>query len=126
MANPSCGSTWSTAAIKFPFVIEIEYQSQIDKIKRTNNLQEQLKIKLVNKIIEFNFPSLFKPELISGLITYYKPSDDLLDKFQEIELNEENNMSIDTKKLSPGLWKIKVEWAVNEVEYYNEKVMMVP
>ena len=60
------------------------------------------------------------------MITYYKPSDDLLDKFQEIELNEENNMSIETKKLSPGLWKIKIEWTVNEVQYYNEKIMMVP
>lgn len=108
------------------YAAEIKYQSQIDKIKRTNNLPEQLQIKLVSKIIEFKFPSLFKPELISGLITYYKPSDDLLDKFQEIELNEENNMSIETKKLSPGLWKIKIEWAVNDVQYYNEKIMMVP
>ncbi len=108
------------------YAAEIKYQSQIDKIKRTNNLPEQLQIKLAGKKIEFNFPSLFKPELISGLVTYYKPSDDLLDKFQKIELNEENMMYIDTKKLSPGLWKIKVEWAVNEVQYYNEKIMMVP
>ena len=108
------------------YAAEIKYQSQIDKMKRTNNLPEQLQIKLVDKTIEFKFPSLFKAELISGRITYYKPSDDLLDKFQEIELNEGNSMSIETKTLVPGLWKIKIEWAVNDVQYYNEKIMMVP
>ncbi len=96
---------------------EIKYQEQINKIERTYNLREQLQIKLVGKIIEFKFPSLFKPELISGLITYYKPSNDLLDKYQEIKVNEKNNTSINTKELLTGLWKIKVEWAVNDVQY---------
>lgn len=105
---------------------EIKYQEQINKIERTNNLPEQLQIKLVDKIIEFNFPSLFKPELISGLITYYKPSNDLLDTYQEIKLNEKNNISKNTNELSPGLWKIRIDWAVNGVQYYNEKIIMVP
>ena len=105
---------------------EIKYQEQIDKIKRSNNLSEPLQVELVNRIIEFKFPTMFLPESISGTVNYYKPSDDLLDKLQEIKLNEENKMYMDTKELSTGLWKVKVEWAVNEVQYYNEETMMVP
>lgn len=105
---------------------EIKYQEQIDIIKRTNNLSEQLHIKFVGKIIEFKFPSLFDPASIIGTINYYKPSDDLLDKFQEIKLNEENKMFVDSEELSTGLWKIKVEWSVDDAKYYNEKIMMVP
>ena len=105
---------------------EIKYQEQIDRIKRTKALPEQLQIKLVNNIIEFKFPSLFDSTAVGGTVTYYKPSDDQLDKTQEIKLNNENKMYIETSELSTGLWKIKVEWSVNDVEYYNEKAMMVP
>lgn len=105
---------------------EIKYQVQIDKIKRTNNLPEQLQIKFVGNSIEFKFPLLFEPQSISGIINYYKPSNDLLDKFQEIKLNKENKMFLKTKELSTGLWKIKVDWTANDVQYYNEKIMMVP
>jgi nitrogen fixation protein FixH len=105
---------------------EIKYQVQIDKIKRANNLPEQLQIKFVGNAIEFKFPLLFEPQSISGIINYYKPSNDLLDKFQEIKLNKENKMFFKTKELSTGLWKIKVDWAANDVQYYNEKIMMVP
>ncbi len=105
---------------------EIKYQEQINRIKRTEALPEQLQINLTGNTIEFKFPSLFNPELVNGNILFYKPSDDLLDKKLEIKLNEENKTYVDTKELSTGLWKIKVEWAVNDVTYYNEESMMVP
>lgn len=105
---------------------EIKYQEQIDKINRTNNLPEQLYVRLTDKAIEFKFPLLFDKDRISGKITYYKPSDDLLDKMQVIKLNDENTMYLDRNELSTGYWKIKIEWSVNEVEYYNEESMMVP
>ncbi len=105
---------------------EIKYQEQIDKMKRTNNLPEQLNIKITGEVIEIKFPPLFKPDSISGMLIYYKPSDDLLDMEQKIDLNEEGKMHMDTKKLSTGLWKVKVEWAVNGIQYYNEKILMVP
>lgn len=104
---------------------EIKYQEKIDKIKRTEALPEQLQINLTGNTIEFKFPSLFKPESVNGNILFYKPSDDLLDETLEIKLDERNRASIDTKELSTGLWKIKVEWSVNDVSYYNEKSMMV-
>jgi len=60
------------------------------------------------------------------MITFYKPSDDLLDKNQPIMLNKENKMLFVTSQLSTGLWKVKVNWQVEEIEYYNEKLIMVP
>lgn len=105
---------------------EIKYQFQIEKVKRTNALPDALKIKLTKEFIQFDFPSIFKNTTINGDINFYKPSDDLLDKTQAIKLNEENTMYFSTKELSSGLWKIKIDWAVNEVQYYNEKIIMVP
>ncbi len=108
------------------YAAEIKYQEQIDKLKRTEALPEKLQIKLVDKIIEFTFPSIFSPKSITGTVTYYKPSDDLLDKKQTIKLNEENKMYMNTDELTTGFWKIKVDWSVNNVTYYNEKSMVVP
>lgn len=105
---------------------EIKYQLQIEKIKRTTNLPEALKIRLTKDFIQFDFPSIFNNNTVYGAINFYKPSDDLLDKTQAIKLNEENTMYFSTKELSSGLWKIKIDWAVNEVQYYNEKIIMVP
>lgn len=105
---------------------EIKYQSQIEKIKRTNNLPETLNIKLSNDFIEFEFPSIFQAEKISGIIIFYKPSDDLLDKKEIIELESNNKMYFATSELNTGLWKVKVDWEVDKVKYFNEKILMVP
>ena len=105
---------------------EINYQSQIEKVERTNALPDALKIKLTNQFIEFDFPSIFENKTISGFINFYKPSDDLLDKTQAVKLNDENKMYFSTNELTTGLWKVKVNWKVDRIEYYNEKLLMVP
>jgi len=105
---------------------EIKYQSQIEKVNRTNELGQSLNIKIDKDFIEFDFPTIFQSDKISGMITFYKPSDDLLDKNQPIMLNKENKMLFVTSQLSTGLWKVKANWQVEEIEYYNEKLIMVP
>jgi nitrogen fixation protein FixH len=105
---------------------EIKYQSQIEKMERTNALPETLKIKLTSQFIEFKFPSIFEDKTIGGFINFYKPSNDLLDKTQVVKLNDENKMYFSTNELTTGLWKIKVNWEVGGIEYYTEKLLMVP
>jgi nitrogen fixation protein FixH len=105
---------------------EMQFQGQIEKTKRANSLSESIKIKLLDKKVEISFPSIFNNERISGKVQYYKPSDDLHDKVQIIELNKENKLYYDTANLYPGLWKIKINWAVNDVEYYSEEAIMLP
>jgi len=105
---------------------EIKYQSQIEKIKRTKALPEPLKISLTTQFIEFDFPSIFENKTINGLIKFYKPSNDLLDKTQTIKLNGKNKMYFSTNELTTGLWKVKVHWEVEGIEYYSEKLLMVP
>ena len=76
--------------------------------------------------IQFTFPKLFVADKIKGNIQFYKPSDDLLDKNFEINLSEDNKMLFATKEFASGLWKIKVNWEVEGVTYFNEEFLMVP
>jgi hypothetical protein len=108
------------------YAAEIKYQSQIEKIKRARDLSEPLKVKLSEDIIEFEFPTIFKSNKVVGSIYFYKPSDDLLDKSLRIQLNENNKASFPTKDLASGLWKVKIDWEVDGVTYFNEEFLMVP
>lgn len=108
------------------YAAEIKYQTQIEKIKRAKNLTEPLNVKIKDEIIEFSFPSIFKSTDVLGNILFYKPSDDLLDKNIPISLDGNNIMTFSTKDFTSGLWKIKVDWEVEGVTYFNEEFLMVP
>lgn len=104
---------------------EVKYQQKIEIIKRTQELPEQLEIKVVDKNIYFQFPQLFNSKSIEGNILLYRPSD--RDKDFLIKLDLDNNLfqSLPLNNLAPGLWKVQVDWNVEKIEYFNEKIIMV-
>lgn len=103
---------------------ELTYQNEIDKINRTNALANQLEIKKGENGINFIFPNQFNASDISGLIYFYRPSDESKDFIESIKADTTNLQSIPSNKLIRGLWKIKVEWNVGANAYLNEKILM--
>jgi len=104
---------------------EIKYQEQIDRIKRTNELPEKLKVKVQKENITFYFPSIFPSDKIDGNILLYRPSNRYYDHSLSINLNENNEQSLPTEHLLKGLWKIKVDWKVDTLTYFNQENIMV-
>lgn len=103
----------------------LDYQNQIDKIERTNKLPQQLEIISSNDEIVFLFPKIFESKNIVGEIYFYRPSNNKNDFIQKINLDSSFTQKITKSKLAKGLWKIKVDWHVNNNTYYNEKIIMV-
>lgn len=102
----------------------LEYQKQIDKIERTNKLPQQLEIISSNGEIIFHFPEIFKDKKINGEIHFYRPSNNKFDFTQKINLDSTLIQKVITSNLPKGLWKIKVDWYVDNNNYYNEKIIM--
>ncbi|KUO61175.1 hypothetical protein APF79_13610 [bacterium BRH_c32] len=102
---------------------EIEYQQQIDKVKRTKLLNEQPEVTFNNGVFMVSFPRSVK-NIINGEIQIYRPSDSNLDKTVEIILDAENRQSIEPPINKPGLWKVKMDWMRNDTNYYNEKIIL--
>ena len=99
---------------------EIKYQEQIDKIVRTKALNRQLHLERTNSTLVLGFPNYMSPDLLSGKISFYRPSDKELDFYTKVNVDTNNTQSISTKSLKSGLWKIKVDWAASDTTFYNE------
>jgi hypothetical protein len=107
------------------YMKELEYQNQIDKINRTNELPKQLEIIKEEQSLKLVFPLQFKSEKIEGSIQLYRPSDPSKDFSISINTDSSGSQTISTEKFSKGIWKLKVDWAVMGIGYYNEKILMV-
>ena len=53
------------------------------------------------------------------------PSDARLDQNIRLAVDQKGSQLVDTKKLRPGLWKVRVEWSVNGEEFFFDKSIVV-
>ncbi len=103
----------------------IKYQDEIDKMKRTEELPEQLDIIVEQNSIIFNFPKLFKSTELNGKIYFYRPSDDSRDFTIDIEADSSSVQSIPTKNFIKGLWRVKVDWNGKGNSFLDKKIVMI-
>jgi hypothetical protein len=104
---------------------ELKYESKIKKIKRAKKLTESLKVSVKEKSIQINFPKNIKSKNISGEVLFYRPSDRARDILLPILVDSLNQQSVSLNKMLKGMWKVQVDWAVNDITYFNEEIIMV-
>lgn len=104
---------------------QIKYQQQIDRIQRTKDLPEPLRLSYSSRqhLLEIYFPAFFLPEKVTGNITLYRPSDARMDYSVTIALNSEGKQFIPTENLLAGLWRIKIDWEADGLDYYYEEAV---
>ncbi len=102
---------------------EIAYQQQIERIERTRVLPEQVRVTWDDqKGVTVKFPACFEPAAVSSILVLYRPSDSRLDRHYPLNLDRAGRQYVATNKLPlPGLWKIKIYWEAEGLEYYQEK-----
>ncbi|HRE11793.1 MAG TPA: FixH family protein [Ignavibacteria bacterium] len=102
---------------------ELKYQEQIDKINRTNSLEEGVKVEFNGREIIINYPAGRKD--VTGEISFYKPSDAKSDFKINIEPTAEMKQVLSTDNLHKGLWKVQINWAMDGKDYFNEEKIMI-
>lgn len=103
---------------------ELEFKEVQKKQERTALLATLTVMKIESGYFVIDFPKEIEDE-ISGEITFFKPSnqnDDKLIEFTTIS----NNYKVDITDYSSGMYKVKIDWLSNEVEYYNEGEIIIP
>ncbi len=104
---------------------EIEYQQQIDKLKRTNQLPEKISVKLDNGFLKIKMPEIFKDKMLSGDVILYRPSDNKKDFQMQLALNSNLEHTFSVEDFETGLWKLKLDWKSEGLEYFHEQILML-
>jgi hypothetical protein len=102
---------------------ELKYQDEIDLVENGKALKENVRIQVNLKTITIIFPAEFDAKSITGEIKMMRPSKEILDFTQKIELSDNNILELKDEKLIKGMWNMKVYWSANGKNYlYKKKI----
>ena len=106
---------------------EIKYQSQIERVARTRALKDESIIVYhpAQKTIRITFPDELRGQNIEGNIHLYRPSDARLDKRISLSPSIDGIQQISVGGLQQGLWKLRLDWKLDDAEYYIEKSLVL-
>jgi len=106
---------------------EIKYQQQIDRINRTRSLKQSVEWSYdrEKKIIILNFAPAQNDQRISGKIIFFRPSDANQDKTIKLKPDKNGIQLIPVNSLSEGFWRIKIFWNLNQLEFYQEGIVII-
>ena len=106
---------------------ELKYQQHIDRVERTQQQNNNILFKYdqSSQLLELQFPADLSPNDIKGKIVFFRPSDANLDHTHEISPSADSKQILKTDAIQSGLWRVKIFWQVNKMEYYNETVIYI-
>lgn len=102
---------------------ELKYQDQINRINNTNGLKEKLKIETAGNSVIITYPKLNKE--IKGEINFYKPNDAKSDFKMKVEPGNENVQIISSEKINKGLWRVKINWESDGMEFFSDEKVII-
>ena len=106
---------------------EIRYQTQLDRLNRTAQLSDQLKVNYseATRRIIISLPAVHASQAPEGRIQLYRPSASGLDREFALKLDAAGAQFVDATGLMPGLWKVRVQWTVRNQEFFADRKIIV-
>jgi hypothetical protein len=104
---------------------ELNFESEIIKMKNEAALVEKPKVSLSNDQLLISFPAAFKDKKITGSVLVYKPSNANEDYTQAIDCIK-GEVKIATQNFSSGMRKVKITWKADSLYYLTESVIVIP
>ena len=102
---------------------ELEFKDVLRKKENLKSLNGDLTYSL-NENLTIKFP-ISDGSPISGKIYFFKPSNMNDDKVKELFTNDSIYI-IDISRFSSGMYRMKIDWANNGNEYFNEFKIDIP
>jgi hypothetical protein len=103
---------------------ELEFEDVQKKQERTSLLLDKTEFKIEADHFVINFPKEVKGEIF-GNVVFFKPSSQKDDKSIDFKTTS-SNYELAIGDYSTGMYKIKINWEANGVEYYNEGEIVIP
>ena len=103
---------------------EIAYEKRIQAIKRTKQLEKKPTWSIAENSLTIIFPETIS-SISAGTLTLYRASDADRDIVVPLKLDNQRSQSIDLRKALPGMWRAKLEWKSDNMDYYLEDVIYI-
>jgi len=100
---------------------EINYQQQIDRMERTNQLENKQIVSFDGLTVKINIPKVLVSKRLKGEIFFYRPSDSNSDIKIPLITDTSGVQIIPVENLAKGYWKIKVSWLSDGNDYFSEE-----
>jgi hypothetical protein len=103
----------------------IDYQKQINRMTRANDLEDDLVIDQDLEYIHIRFPLVDSNSQPQGKILIFFPKDNHLDREFDILVNDSLDQFIPKKALTRSYCRVKISWEQSGLDYYMEKELMI-
>lgn len=103
----------------------IQHQDQIDRVNRTNSMDEAVQINTEIGFVRLIFPKSFTQKNFNGTVQFYRPSDSKKDFSLPISIDTSAQQIVSTQALDKGHWTVKLSWTQDSVEYYKESSFVI-
>jgi hypothetical protein len=104
---------------------ELKHQEQIDRSTRSAAMGDSLRIVTSASELTIRFPASYLHRTVSGTVSFYRPSDRRLDVVIPVLLDGTASQILPLSSLQQGVWKMKLEWTVDDISYYREEPIVV-
>ena len=106
---------------------ELVFQQQIDRVKRTLELPSAVTFDYdrTGRVITILYPPEVEHARLGGRISLMRPSNADLDRMVEVFPDSTGRQVIDASGLERGMWRLKASWKIDDVEYYNEDMIVI-
>lgn len=103
----------------------LEYEGRIQSIQRTESAGSPMTVAGATGGVTIVVPRAAQPGGVRGTVTLYRPSDRAMDFDAPLSLDSSGRMRIESPRLQPGLWTVKVAWVAGGVAYYEEAKLVL-
>ena len=98
---------------------ELKYQEKIDRMNHTKADSQWVEVHQYDEFLELDFYP--DKEKVTGKVEFYRPSDATKDIMISVSTTKEGKQQVSKNLFVTGLYKMKVDWQVEGVDYYTEQ-----
>lgn len=106
---------------------ELRYQQQMERQDRAQALPDQARVAYdaPTQTITITLPLLQASQHPTGTIQLYRPSAAGQDRKLDLELDAAGRQILSARELSPGLWRVRVNWTCEGQDYAAEQKVVL-
>lgn len=108
---------------------EMGYQKRLEHLNRTHPWDSQIQVSLADapRDIMVRLPAEHAARGLTGKVDFYRPAGAFMDRRVALAVDAQGRQRISVgHDASPGLWKVRLSWAVGGEEFYAERELVLP